>query len=242
MNHSVCRRMQILATTGMAAVYLLPPLAFADGLVVDRIYDPYVQPLETEFEWRSVIQSDDDLGDPQKHSLGVGRGWTDRWATELYLIGIKADGESISVNAFELEAKWQLTEQGEFAFDWGVVFELERETDDDVWEMSTTLISTRDFGKWTGTANVGLIYEWGSGIDDEIESLLRLQARYRYKESLEPAVELHMGQDTVALGPSLSGLNRLSPGKKFRWEAGVFFGLDNKSPDQTFKIGFEYEF
>jgi hypothetical protein len=51
-----------------------------------------------------------------------------------------------------------------------------------------------------------------------------------------------MGQDTTALGPSLTGLRRLSPGKKLRWEAGVFFGLDKKSPDQTIKLGVEYEF
>ena len=104
------------------------------------------------------------------------------------------------------------------------------------------LIATRDFGKWIGTANAGLIYEWGPGIDNEIDSLLRLQARYRFKESLEPAIELHMGQDTVALGPALTGLRRLSPGKKLRWEAGIFWGVDNDSPDQTLKLGIEYEF
>lgn len=242
MSKPLSRKSRRVAAFGGAAVSLMPVLAIADGLVIDRIYDPYVQPLETEFEWRSVMQSDDELGDPQKHSFGVGRGLSDRWATELYVIGTKTNGDSISVDAFELEAKWQLTEQGEFAFDWGVVFELERETDGNVWEASTTLITTRDFGKWTGTANAGLIYEWGSGIDDEIETLLRLQARYRFKESLEPAIELHMGQDTVALGPSLTGLSRLSPGKKLRWEAGVFWGVDKDSPDQTFKLGIEYEF
>ena len=231
-----------VAMLGGAAISLISALAVADGLVVDRIYDPYVQPLETEFEWRSIMQSDDDLGDPQKHSFGVGRGWTDRWATELYVIGTKTNGESISVDAFELEATWQLTEQGEYAFDWGMVFELERETDGNVWEASTTLIATREFGKWIGTANAGLIYEWGSGVKDEIETLLRLQARYRFKESLEPAIELHMGQDTIALGPALTGLSRLSPGKKLRWEAGVFLGMDSASPDRTFKLGIEYEF
>ncbi len=244
MSSPLSRKARRVATSAVAAISLIPALAVADGLVVDRVYDPYVQPLETEFEWRSIIQSDDDLGGPQKHSFGVGRGWTDRWATELYVIGAKSSGESISVDAFELEAKWQLTEQGEYAFDWGMVFELERETEtaNDAWELSTTLIATRDFGKWIGTANVGLIYEWGNHIQNEIETLLRLHARYRFKESLEPAIELHMGQDTVALGPALTGLSRLSPGKKLRWEAGVFLGVDSDSPDRTFKLGIEYEF
>jgi len=51
-----------------------------------------------------------------------------------------------------------------------------------------------------------------------------------------------MGQDTVALGPAIIGPGRLSPGKNVRWEAGIFFGLDNQSPDQTIKLNFEFEF
>jgi hypothetical protein len=64
----------------------------------------------------------------------------------------------------------------------------------------------------------------------------------KFKESLEPAIESHTGQDTIALGQALTGLNRLSPGKKLRWEAGVFLGMDSASPDRTFKLGIEYEF
>ena len=227
---------------GAATVVLISIGVKADGIVVDRIYDPYVQPLETEIEWRAIFQSDDDLLDVQKHSFGVGRALSDRWALELYAIGSKVSGDSFSIDAFELEAKWQISEQGEFAFDWGMVFEIEREYDDDIWEASATLISSRDFGSWTSTANLSLIYESGSGIDDEFETALNVQTRYRLKESFEPAIELHMGQDTTALGPAMTGLYRLSPGKKLRWEAGVFWGLNDESPDQTVKLNLEFEF
>lgn len=221
---------------------LLPYHVRADGIVVDQIYDPYVQPLETELELRSIIQSDDAMEDAQKHSLGFGRSLSDRWSLEIYAIGTKTGSESLSVNAFELEAKWQLTEQGEYAFDWGMLFEVEHESDDKIWEASAALISSRDFGRWTGRANLGVVYEWGSGIDNEIETELRVQARYRLKESFEPAIELHAGQGSKAMGPTLTGLLRLSPGRKLRWDAGVFFGLDNDSADQTIKLNLEYEF
>ena len=56
------------------------------------------------------------------------------------------------------------------------------------------------------------------------------------------AMELHLGQDTAALGPALTGLYRFSPGKKMRWEAGVFWALDDDTPDQVWKFNFEYEF
>jgi len=221
---------------------LAPCLAQADGIVVDRIYDPYVQPLESEIEWRSVMLADNELADAQQHSLSFGRSLTDRFSLELYALGIRTRTESLSVNAYELEAKWQLTEQGEYAFDWGVLFELERESEQNIWEISPTLLVSRDFGRWTGIANLGVVYEWGEGIQDEIETELRMQARFRYREYFEPAVELHMGQDTRALGPSLTGLMRLSPGRKLRWEAGVFYGLDSQSPNQTYKFTLEYEF
>lgn len=216
--------------------------ALTDGIVVDRVYDPYVQPLEKEIEWRSVFVSDDDTDDLQVHWLGFGKSLSDRWAIELYAIGNKVGGHSLSVDAYEVEAKWQLTEQGEFAFDWGMNFEIERETSDDVWEASASLLVGRDLGRWTAYANVGLLYEWGSGVSDEFETVLRLQTRYRLRESLEPAVELHMGEGTAALGPMLTGLYRLAPGKKLRWDLGLFLGLDNETPDQFVKLNLEYEF
>jgi hypothetical protein len=226
---------------GLFALTCTGPL-LADGIVVDRVYDPYVQPLETEIEWRSVWQSDDDLANVQRHAIGFGRSISDRWSAELYVIGTKEPGENFGIDAFEAEFKWQLTEQGEFAFDWGIVFELEREIDDNAWEAGASLVSARDFGRWSAIANVGLIYEWGSGIENEIETELHVQTRYRYKEAFEPAVELHAGQDTTALGPAFTGLYRFSPGKKLRWNAGVFWGLDDDSPDQSFKLNLEYEF
>ena len=191
---------------------------------------------------RITVGVGNDLPDLQRHGLGFGRSLSDRWAAELYAIGTKTEGGSLDVDTFELEFKWQLSEQGEFAFDWGMVFELERETDEDVWEAGATLISARDFGRWSAVANLGVVYEWGSGVDDEFETELHLQTRFRYKERFEPAVELHAGQDTMALGPAFTGVYRASPGKKLRWNAGLFWGLDADSPDRVFKLNLEFEF
>jgi hypothetical protein len=51
-----------------------------------------------------------------------------------------------------------------------------------------------------------------------------------------------MGQDTAVLGPATTGTYRFSPGKKLRWEVGMFFGLDSASPDQVARLNLEYEF
>ncbi len=99
-----------LGRISIVGLLLLAGTAAADGVVVSKIYDPYVQPLETELEWRFVSQEDDTNPDVQKHSLGFGRSLSDRWAFELYAIGQRGAGESLSVDAYEVEAKWQLTE------------------------------------------------------------------------------------------------------------------------------------
>jgi hypothetical protein len=219
-----------------------PTAAVADGVTVSKIYDPYVQPLEWELEWRLVNEVDDTNPDLQRQSFGVGRSVSDRVFAELYVIGTRGRDESLDVDAFELEAKWQLTEQGEYAVDWGVLFELERETENNAWEFASRLIAARDIGKTTTLVNASLIYEWGEGRENEFETALQVQTRYRYREAFEPAIELHMGQDTIALGPAIIGLWRPSTGKKLRWELGVFAGLDEQSPDRTVKASIEFEF
>ena len=57
----------------------------------------------------------------------------ERWFAELYVIGEELEDQSLELEAYEIEAKWQLTEQGEFAYDWGLLFELEKHHDKDIW-------------------------------------------------------------------------------------------------------------
>ena len=75
-----------------------------------------------------------------------------------------------------MEAKWQLTEQGEFWADWGMLFELEKEANEDVWEFATAVLAEKEWGKWSGTANFYVLREWGSDIESEWETKLNLQA------------------------------------------------------------------
>lgn len=219
--------------------------ARADGVVIDRVYDPYVQPLEKEIEWRALNLNDgdrDELDDVQLHKLGLGRSFSERWFGEVYLIGERDENQSLDLEAVELEAKRQLTEQGEYAADWGLLFELEHEREDDQWEAAATLISAREWGNWTGTANLSAVYEWGSSLDNELESELRLQARYRLSPTFEPMVELYAGQDTLGIGPVMRGAQKFQQGRKLFWELGLIQGVTDKSPDQTLRLLVEYEF
>lgn len=227
----------------LALAALVRP-AWADGVVIDKIYHPYVQPLEREFEWRAALQNDQP-GRPDNLELyrfAYGQSLGEKWFAEVYLVGETSDDASFDVKAYELEALRQLTEQGEYWADWGVVFELEKESGRDAWEFSTGLLAEKEWGKWSGTANLFVMQEWGSDIVNELETRLGLQARYRYARGFEPAIEIYSGEDTRAVGPAVMGQVKLDNKRQLRWEAGAIFGVDSKSPDTTLRFLLEFEF
>jgi len=231
-----------------AAVIALGMLTFgstrADGVVIDKIYHPYVQPLEQEFEWRATLQ-DHQPGVPDNlavYRFAYARSLGEKWFGEVYLVGHRSDESGFDIEAYEVEALRQLTEQGEHWADWGVVFELEKERGLDAWEFAAGLLAEKEWGRWSGTANLFAIQEWGSDVEDELETRLGLQARYRYSRAFEPALEIYSGEDTRGIGPVALGLVRLGGKRQLRWEAGAIFGVDSQSPDTTLRFLLEFEF
>ncbi|MDT8318961.1 MAG: hypothetical protein RQ826_00400 [Xanthomonadales bacterium] len=238
----------VLGSARAAALLVLltaaPAPTPADGVIIDKVYHPYVQPLEKELEWRAIHQ-DEQRGRPdnlQLYRLAYGQSLGERWFAELYLVGSNSDEGRFDIEAYEIEAQRQLTEQGEYWADWGVLFELEKEADLDAWEFSTGLLAEKEWGRWSGTANLFLEYEWGSDIADEAETRLGLQARYRHSPGFEPAVEIYSGEDTHGIGPAVLGQLPLGHRRQIRWEAGVIFGVGSKSPDTTLRFLLEFEF
>lgn len=233
-----------LRTLLLVSALIYSTLALADGTVVDKIYHPYVDALENELEYRALYQDRHGKVDyPQQlHRLALGRSFGDNLFGEIYLVGEKDRGEGFDLEAWELEVKWQLTQQGEYAADWGLLFEFEDERKQDVHEVAFGVLTEREFGRFSGTVNLKLIGEWGDAIDDELDTVLSTQLRYRYSRSFEPALELYAGQDYLGLGPVALGQINLGIRKNLSWEAGVILGLEQDSPDQTFRLLFEFEF
>ncbi len=233
------------ARRGLAPLLsLLASGAVADGSSIDRIYDPYVQELEKEFEYRLLHTRDGDgaIDGSSVHKLAYGQAISDRLFAEVYLVGSDLPGDDLELSAYEAELKWQLSEQGELSNDWGLLFELEREREDSLWESSATLLLLHEWGRWVGTANFSLIYEWGDAIDNEFETALAAQLRYRLSPRVEPAIELFQSESTSAIGPLLRGVWRLGGGKALNWEVGAIAGIDAETPDLTWKLNLEYEF
>lgn len=240
---SVCRAL-LIRGIGFISLLLINMNILADGSFIDKVYHPYVQPGEREFEFRFNLQKDDEgIKDKlYKYHFSYGQSINENWFAEIYLIVEQKQNNAFKITAIELEALWQLTEQGEYDEDWGLLFEVEHEHNEHITELSTALIIEKEWHKWVGTANLYLIYEWGSEIENEFETAMALQTRYRYSRSLEPAIEFYSSDASEGIGPVLLGQVKLNGRKKIYWEAGVIFGLDNKTADQTFKFLLEFEF
>lgn len=218
------------------ALCIFPVVIQADGLAIDKVYHPYVQAMEKEVEWRMVAADGDHL-----QRLGIGTALTDRLFVEGYLLA-QEQGDTFRLEGYELETRLQLSEQGEYAVDWGMLVELEKAHQEDAYELATALLMEKQWGRWVGTANLWLEYEWGDEVKDEVETAAALQARYRLSPKFEPAIEFYGGENTRALGPVAMGDIRFAAGKKLHWETGVLVGLSKKTPDATLRLLAEFEF
>ncbi len=249
----------------------IPGYAAASAIFIDKIYNPYVNALEHELEYRAVTYRDNHnkLDNGQQHKLAYGQSISDRWFAEIYITGsnssqgslsrnsygiddndletendiLKGDGyDSVSAEGYELEFKWQATEQGEYAFDTGFLFEFEREQEAEIWEAATALLLSKELGKITFTTNIFLIYENGKYTPTEFENAANFQFIYRLSPVFEPAIEIYRAQNTFGIGPVLMGTARLSAGKKLHWELGVIAGIIDETPDASIKGLLEFEF
>lgn len=227
-----------------AAMLMLSDCALADGRVVDKVYHPYVDALETELEYRLLAQ-DERPGKrnlAQVQQLSLGRSIGSRFFAEVYLVAAENRVNGYELEAWETEVKWQLTEQGEYAVDWGLLLEYEDDLRGDGNELALGLLAEKELGRYSATANFFLVNEWGEDVVDETETTLALQIRRRYNPAFEPGVEFYAGQDYRGLGPVLQGSVRAGIRKSLHWEFGTIFGLDDISPDNTWRVLLEYEF
>jgi len=218
-----------------------PTYSLADGSAVTQIYSPYVQPLEKEIEFVWIHDERRDGHTPTSSSAKVGYGtslFTNLY-TELSVTHLNTDDGSL--DEIELEAIWQLTEQGEYSSDWGMLFELETVLGEDAHEVSVGVLNQKDIDRWSIISNFVVSYEWGAQRQDEPETRLGIQTRYRLGAAFEPTVELFMGDETRAIGPGATGIYKMSQARQLRWNAAILFGVDGYA-DYTAKLEFEYEF
>lgn len=228
---------------------LTPPLLLAAQTAwagMDKIYDPYVEQGETEIEARGLHNLDN--GDYETR-LGIGYGVTSRWFVEGYLTGEREHG-TFKVNEAELESKFQLTGQGQYWADFGLLAELEKKLDQDQWEFKAGPIIQKQFGRFVATTNLLLEKKFGNDTpnddfgrrEDKLAFLGAAQLKYRLQPTLEPAVQYYSDDGSQYAGPALTGSHRFGGRQKLKWELGLLFGVNDKAPDSQLRWQAEWEF
>lgn len=213
----------------------------ADGIVVDKVYHPYVLPNETEFEWRLLSRQTEEsnlLG----QRIAFGKSLNEYLTLEAYIVGEKTKTEDFGLQAYEVEIRWMMTEQGEGWADWGMLFEVEKLHRTDDWELTTGVLFEKEFGRTSLTLNAFVVYEWGDSKNREFETEFRMKYRYRLMPELQPAIEVYSGEEFFGIGPAFMGVFRIDRQKQVKWEAGFISEISNSGKDHSFRLALEYEF
>jgi hypothetical protein len=216
-------------------------ISWADGIPVDKVYHPYVLANERELEWRFTSRQSDD-GNVLAQRFAYGHAVSEYLTLEAYIVGERDDTGDFGLQAYEIEARWMLTDQGELWADWGLLFEVEKQHKEDIYELTSGLLFEKEFAQTSLTINALLIYEWGKDIQNEFETEFRLKYRYRYLSALQPSIEIYTGEDFVGVGPGFMGVHRYEGQKQLKWELAFIAGLNGDSKDHTLRFALEYEF
>lgn len=253
--HRLCAGLApLLLATG---TFALPQVAHAAGY---QIYSPYVEFGENEIEARSYVNQD---GNPAIDGTGalkisIGRGMTQFWATEFYFAKLERDASgNTHPDAIEWENRFQLTPQGKYWADFGLLVETEVPAQaSHPYEFKVGPLIAKSFGRTVATVNLFFEREFGPHADSETEFSYAANLRYRLNPHFEPAIEVYGSPGDIGefepkaeqrhqIGPGFYGEFRLADNSpsKIKYSAAALHGITGTgSPDWTFVLRLEYEF
>ena len=236
---------------------LLAALPFASRAAPFKVYSPTVQRGVTEVEYRGYVDSDhrSELDKSQQQRFSVGYGFTDFWFSELYTVYEKDASAPLKNQAIEWENLFQLTPQGKYPVDFGVLTEFEFATrSGDPNEFSLAPIFESELGRrLVATANFFFERQFG-GTEREPGTTFAYAGRLRYRLNryFDPALEVfgepgeigHFGawdrQEHWA-GPAFYGETRLGRGA-LEYSAALLFSTSQAASDRRAVLRLEYEF
>jgi high-affinity iron transporter len=226
-----------------------PTNARADHVV----YSPLVEEGEKAIEIRGHYDFDGSkaLDGGQAYKAEFEWAPTAWWLTELLVKYERAPGEGLDATEIASENIFQLTDQGKYWLDFGVLAEFVYSLEDGgANALEVALLGQKDFGRNEVRLNFVFEQPFESGADLEME--YRWQYRYRLSERFEPGIEMYGGagewgemgsfdDHEQQLGPAAFGKFRTQDGA-FKYELGLLFGLTDETPDTTLRFLLEYEF
>ena len=236
----------MLAVTALGAV---PGAARADHVV----YSPLVEYGEKAIEIRGHYDIDPSPELDGGQAYKIEYEWTpaERWLTELLVEYEREPGENLAATEIASENVFQLTEQGKYWADFGLLAEfaysLERGGAN---AFEFALLGQKDWGR--NEFRLNMVFEQEIEDDADLEIEYRWQYRYRMDERFEPGVEMYGGagewgdlgdfnEHEQQIGPGLYGKFRTDDGA-VRYEVALLFGLTGETPAETVRFMIEDEF
>jgi high-affinity iron transporter len=249
------RPLRLTRATAIPALLLAVALAgHSESSRADHVvYSPLVEAGEMAVELRGHYDFDGrrELDGGQAYKAEFEWAPMSRWLTELLVEYERDPGGNLEATEIASENIFQLTEQGQYWADFGLLAEYAYSLEDDGADaIEIGLLGQKDFGR--NEVRVNLLFEQPleSGADLEME--YRWQYRYRLQERFEPGLEMYgslgdwgefgsFNDHEQQLGPAMYGKLRTAGGA-LKYELGLLFGLTDQTPDATVRVMLEYEF
>jgi hypothetical protein len=180
---------------------------------------------------------------------------TNYWVTELYAAFARSGGMGTKFDAIEWENRFQFTEPGEYAIDWGGVIEIEKPHEaGSGWNLTLgPLIQGELADRFQWNFNPLLSRNLGGPTGAATLMGYQAQLKFRYRQSFEFGVQgfgdlgpwyhwSSLEQQTHRMGPAIFGKIPLGGRRIVYYNAGWLFGLVRGAPSDTVRAQIEIEF
>lgn len=215
------------------------------------VYSPLVVQGQSELETYGFNSQDpsSSLNGTMGYNLSIAHAVTSWWKPELYIGEFNRDpGNPMHLSGYEFENTFQLTEQGEYWADLGLVASYGYSTQagtPDVAEFGPLL------EKISGHIDQRLNLIWEKPLGSYASGSYAFRSAYSIgyninlgRSTLTPGLEAYYRPEDHAhqIGPVLSGEWRTSHGSELEYSFGMVYGINPGAPEKTWLWRLEYEF
>ena len=238
------------------ALFITVHLAMADAAPF-KVYSPIVESGVTEIEYSGFRDFDrrNEVNHSQTHKLAIGRGFTDNWASEVYVEFEKEGDETLKVESYEWENRFQLAPQGKYWADTGLLVEYEHPAQSgDPGKLTLSPLIEKELApRLIATLNLGFSYQMGTNAEPGTTFSYAARLKYNLDPRFEPALEFFGEPGTIShfpaaseqphwIGPAFHGKVKLGQGHALVYSAAALFATTAAASDKRAVLRVEYEF
>jgi len=237
--------------------FILSAVSAVGSAAPFKVYSPIVETGVTEVEYRGFRDFDrrDDVNRSATHKLGIGRGLSDRWATEVYGEFEREGNEALRLESYEWENLFQFAPQGKYWADTGLLVEYEHPARaDDPRKLTLAPLIEKELGdRFVATVNLRFSVEGGTNSTPGTTFSYAAQLKYNLAPKFDPAIEAFgepgrlnhfsgYSRQPHWIGPAFYGKVNLEHGQALTYSAAALIGVSRAASDTRAVFRMEYEF